>query len=225
MTTSKNLTPKQRLEGLRALVRHKANYGKVLTGRVSERKTDFENTLKAEIPKTHGECEARLKDLQAQWTKIEEAKEDRGAFKARQKAAEYQFLFAEFVEGDAQLTLAETDPVITRESMTHLKTAIGTVHVEEESRGEDDIELEYPRPDMAELEGLESELDAWLATEGLDQTELASEAKAQHPDEVRKPPKRTRGKGKSKAARAQESELDDDDGMHAANDGPAHALN
>jgi hypothetical protein len=235
--TSKNLTPKQRLEGLRALVRHKANYGKVLTGRVSERKSDFENKLKAEVPKTHAECEARLKDLQAQWTKIEEAKEERGAFKAKQKEAEYQLLFAEVVEGDAQLTLEATDPVITRESMTHLKTAITTVQTEEDKRGEDDVEIEYPRPDAAELESLEATLDDWLAETGLDKTELASEAKAQHPDEIRKPPKRNRGKNKPKAETKPEAEAETNTGMPeddedvdtdipAANVNPSlHALN
>lgn len=192
--TSKHLTPRQRLEGLRALVRHKANHGKILTGRVSERKSDFENKLKAEIPKTHAECEARLKDLQAQWTKIEEAKEERGAFKAKQKEAEYQFLFADIVEGDGQLTLAATDPIITRESMTHLKTAITTVQTQEESRGEDDVEIEYPRADVQALENLEEQLDEWLAAAGLDKTELASDAAATHPDDAK-----PKGKGKGKS--------------------------
>lgn len=219
--TSKSLTPKQRIEGLRALVRHKANHGKVLTGRVSERKTDFENKLKAEVPKTHAECEARLKDLQAQWAKIEEAKEERGAFKAKHKEAEYQLLFADVVEGDAQLTLEATDPVITRESMTHLKTAITTVQTQEDKRGEDDVEIEYPRADKAELESLEATLDAWLEAEGLDTTELASEAKATHPDEVRKSPKRK----KAKATAEISHELDDeiDPGPQASHG--AHALN
>lgn len=231
--TSKHLTPRQRLEGLKALLRHKAHRGKILTGTVSERKTEFTNLIKSDIPKTHAECVARIEALQGKWDEIDKAKEARADFKHKQREAEYQLLFEDINEG-AQLSIDGTEVMITRETVAHVKAAISTVELEEENRGEDDTDIKVPRPDAAEMEGLERTLDDWLEAEGLRQTQVATEDQAVHPDDAkpkgkggRKP--RNKAAAKTEPARAANDASDDEDdddesaaGMHG---GSAVAFN
>lgn len=184
---SKNLSPRQRLEGLKALVRYKADEKKRHNGRVSESQKEFKDLLKAGAPPSDSACRQRLLDLQAKYALIEERKDERTEFKRKQDEAEYQLLFEDIREGK-QVELPGTEVVITFDSLQHLKLATGQTIVADKNRPkeEDEDGPKMPPPaDPKVLAELDAALDGFISEAKLSAASLATAAQAEHPDEVK----------------------------------------
>jgi hypothetical protein len=178
---SKNFTPKQRLEALKALVRHRNTQKKVFAGKVSEAKTTLKNLVFEEIPKTHEQCERRLKDLQQRWKDVEKRKEERSGFKSKADEAEYQILFEDIRQG-TQVELPGVEVVITLESMEFVREASTTVRAQDKDRKPDD-DLP-PACDTAVLDQLDAALDGFIKESKVNAETLASSKQGEHPDDA-----------------------------------------
>ena len=193
---SKNLSARQRLEGLKALLRYKSDESKRFTGRVSEAQTEFKNLMKGEIPQTLDACVQRIKDIQARHKEIDDKKDERASFKRKQKEAEYQLIWEDIREGE-QLELDGTEVVITADSLMHLKAATTATIAAEKARPKDGAEDEDgpklpPPADMKTLADLDAALDGFVAQAKLSPSVLPTEGQAVHPDDATKAkPKRT----------------------------------
>jgi len=187
---SKNLSPKQRLEALKALVRFKGDEKKRHNGRVSEAQTGLKKLALGEIPETHAACVQRLKDIQARWKEVDDKKKDRTNFNRVQEEAEYQILFEDIREG-TQVELPGTEVVITLDSLQHLKratTAVKTADAErddaEPAEGEDAPKLPPPA-DAKVLADLDAALDGFIAEAKIAPAALPTDAQAVHPDDAK----------------------------------------
>lgn len=190
---SKNLSPRQRLEGLKALVRYRADEKKRHNGRVSESQKEFKDLLKAGAPPSDSACRQRLLDLQEKWKLIEERKDERTEFKRKQDEAEHQLLFEDIREG-SQVELPGTEVVLTLDSLNHLKLATGQTIVADKNRPAEDADEEGPKmpppADPKVLAELDAALDGFISEAKLSAASLATAAQGEHPDEV----KPTKGK-------------------------------
>lgn len=199
---SKNLSPRQRLEGIKALVRYSSDEKKRLGGRVSEAQTEFKNLMKGEIPQTHEGCVQRLKDLQVKYAAVDERKDERSSFKRKQKEAEYQLLFEDIREGK-QVELPGVETVITFDSLQHLKAATAATIAADKARPKDGEEDEDapklpPPADLKVLADLDAALEGYIAEAKLSPAVLPTDAQAVHPDEQK--PAGKRGKPAVNAA-------------------------
>lgn len=190
---SKNLSPRQRLEALRALVRHKSDESKRLTGRVSEVQSEFKSMMNDAVPQTHEGCVQRLKDLQQRYKEIDDRKGVRATFKRKAKEAEYQILFEDIREGE-QVELPGTEVVITLETIQHLQAATAATREADKSRLKDNVAHDPedgpapklpPPADPKVLADLEAALDGWAAEAKLSASALPTEGQAVHPDEAK----------------------------------------
>lgn len=187
---SKNLSPKQRLEALKALVRFKGDEKKRHNGRVSEAQSSLKKLAMGDVPETHAACVQRLKDIQARWNEVDEKKKDRTNFNRVQEEAEYQILFEDIREG-TQVELPGTEVVITLDSLQHLKratTAVKTADAErddtEPEEGEDAPKMPPPA-DAKVLADLDAALDGFIAEAKIAPAALPTEAQGVHPDEAK----------------------------------------
>jgi hypothetical protein len=201
---SKNLTVRQRLEGLRALVRYKDDEKKRHNDRVSESQKEFKDLLKAAAPAADSACRQRLLDLQAKHGLIEERKGERTEFKSKQDEAEYQLLFEDIREGK-QVELPGTEVVLTLDSLKHLRLATGATMEADKNRPKDDDEdaPKLPPPsDPKVMADLDAALDGWISESKVSAAALATAGQAEHPDDSKPVGKNATGKKPPVAAGA-----------------------
>lgn len=196
MSIPKNLSPRQRIEALKALVRFKGDEKKRHNGRVSETQKEFKDLMKADAPAADSACRQRLLDLQAKWKLIADRKDERTEFKRKQDEAEYQLLFEDIREG-TQIDIPGTQVVLTLDSLNHLKLATGATIAADKDRkdGDDDVPEGGPKlpppADLKVLAELDAALDGFISESKLSAAVLATPGQGEHPDEVK--PKNARG--------------------------------
>jgi hypothetical protein len=198
MSIPKNLSPRQRIEALKALVRFKGDEKKRHNGRVSEVQKEFKDLMKADAPAADSACRQRLLDLQAKWQLIADRKDERTEFKRKQDEAEYQLLFEDIREG-TQIDIPGTQVVLTLDSLNHLKLATGATIAADKDRpkdGDDDVPEGGPKlpppADLKVLADLDAALDGFISESKLSAAALATPGQGEHPDDS-KPGKNARG--------------------------------
>lgn len=163
----KDLPARDRVLLLRLNARRAGDEGKRLTGKVSEAKTDFINTLKAPVPAKASEARDVLLKLQLLWEEQQNAKDKRASFKSGMKTTQHALLFSEITEG-GQLVLPGAELELAPEALRELKLAVSEVKLQDQAAKDDpESKSKYPAENTDDLDELEALLDGFVATAGI----------------------------------------------------------
>lgn len=166
-----SMTARQRLLALRVNVRRNSTEGKRLTGVVSEKKTDFKNTLAMAVPDDGEEAKKRLEKLQLLDAEIDNAKDRRKGFKQTIKDTNHALLYSAVTEG-GQTVIPGTELDLSPEMAKSLRAAVTAIKADDKAAEESEDERAYPAENVADMDALAAQLDSFIAEAGLGATSL-----------------------------------------------------
>lgn len=191
------MTARQRLLALRVNVRRASSEGKRLNGVVSEKKTDFKNTLALAVPDDGEEAKQRLQRLQLLDQEIENAKDKRKGFKQTVKDTNHALLYSEVSEG-GQTVIPGTELEFTVEMARGLRAGVAQVKADDQEAQETEEEPRFPAERTEDMDELAAMLDAFVKEEGLGSTSLGTAPVV----DIAPPGEKKRGKKTEAAANA-----------------------
>lgn len=194
--TVADMTARQRLIALRINVRHSKSEGSRLTGRVSEAKTSFKNTLAKAVPDDGEEAKERLRELQMLDGELENAKDARKGFKQTLKTVNHELLYAQVSEA-GQTVIPGTEMELTVEMAKAMRSGVASIRAEDKAADDSEDEPKYPAENTADMDGLSALLDDFIKEQGLGATTLGATPVVALVPEGDAAPKRGRGKGEA----------------------------